>query len=85
MTEETYLARARRKPAPAGTPRELLHTMAAQADAGAPRGSVDEWTARLPGTTRQQTTRALARLTAAGYVAQDWDADRYLWTYRTTL
>lgn len=85
MTEETALARSRRKNVAQLALRELLHTMAAQADAGAPQGTIAEWTARTPGRTKAQTQKDLERLVAAGHAAKAWNQDRYVWTYWTTL
>lgn len=84
MTDETHLAIARRKSLPPGPPRELLHIMAAQADAGAPEGIINEWHARMPELTRKQTATALERLITAGHITKAWDATRYLWVYRIT-
>lgn len=69
---------------PPGPARELLHTMAAQADAGAPDGTIGDWYARMPDLDRKQTATALERLITAGHVTKGWDAARYLWIYRIT-
>ena len=85
LITETFITKARHKSVPGGAPRELLHVMAAAADAGHPQGTIDDWTARMPEANRQQTTKALERLVSGGCAAKDWDATRYLWVYRVTL